>query len=186
MTLTDKDGASGASAPEPQLPRRGQYFTSWDAPMPEVGEIAGKLAGILPSMEGGSTNVESVWYDFGTTENPGRVFIVKYGPDYLNPAHSHDTDYCSIVIEGSISIARKKFDRGAIRFVKAHTTYGPIIAGPEGATVIEFFPGPATGKTEPADDDSANAPQPYDYFTPASRRVFLAPWVNGSGTPGGD
>jgi hypothetical protein len=186
MTLTDNEGGGGASA-EPQLPRRGQYFTSWEAPMPEVGEVAGKLEGILPSMEGGSTNVDSVWYDFGTAENPGRVFIVKYGPNYLNPPHSHDTDYCSIVIEGSISIARKTFERGAIRFVKAETTYGPIIAGSDGATVIEFFPGPTGGKGgPPAEDAGGLPPQPYDYFTPAARRVFLAPWVNGSGTPGGD
>jgi hypothetical protein len=154
--------------------------------MPDVGEIAGKLQGTLPSMEGGSTNVESVWYDFGTDENPGRVFIVKYGPDYLNPAHSHDTDYCSIVIEGSITIARKTFGPGSIRFVKAETTYGPIIAGPEGATVIEFFPGPPGGRSVSPAEDAANPPQPYDYFTPAARRVFLSPWVNGKGTPGGN
>jgi hypothetical protein len=186
MTLTNKDGGAEATTAEPQLPRRAQFFTSWDAPMPAAGEIAGKLAGPLPSMEGGSTNVESVWYDFGTLENPGRVFIVKYGPNYLNPPHSHDTDYCSLVIEGSIEIARKTFGRGSIRFVKAETTYGPIIAGPDGATVIEFFPGPSGGTSGPPPEDMANAPQPYDYFTPAARRVFLSPWVNGKGTPGGD
>jgi 3-hydroxy-9,10-secoandrosta-1,3,5(10)-triene-9,17-dione monooxygenase len=26
--------------------------------------------------------------------------------------------------------------------------------------------------------------QPYDFFTPAARRVFVSPWVNGSDTPG--
>ena len=40
MTLTDNEGGRGASA-EPQLPRRGQYFTSWEAPMPEVGRWLG-------------------------------------------------------------------------------------------------------------------------------------------------
>jgi hypothetical protein len=182
MTLTNDDRDTAG----PLLPRRAQYFTSLDAPMPDVEEIAGKLTGALPSMEGGSTNVESVWYDFGTVENPGRVFIVKYGPNYLNPAHSHDTDYCSIVIEGSIAIARKTFGPGSIRFVKAETTYGPIVAGPEGATVIEFFPGPPGGTSQAPAETAGNPPQPYDYFTPAARRVFLSPWVNGSGTPGGD
>lgn len=180
MTLTNDD--RGAAAPE--FPRKAQYFTSWDAPMPTVEEIAGKLVGIHPSMEGGSTNSESVWYDFGTEENPGRVFIVKYGPNYFNPPHSHDTDYCSIVIEGSIEIARKTFERGSIRFVKAETMYGPIVAGPDGATVIEFFPGPPGGKSKAQPPDAVNTPQPYDFFTPAARRVFLSPWVNGSGTPG--
>ena len=180
MTLTDNDPA----AAEPKLPRRGQFFTSWDAPMPDPGEISGKLEGLHPTMEGRSTDVNSVWYDFGTETNPGRVFIVKYGPGYVNNAHSHDTDYCSIVIEGSIEIARKTFGRGSIRFVKAETTYGPIIVGPEGATVIEFFPGPPNGVSQPPPDTSRDYPQPYDFFTPAARRVFLPPWVNGSGTPG--
>jgi hypothetical protein len=185
MALTDKDRAGEATTADRQLPKRAQFFTSWDAPMPDYEEIVGKQVGTLPSFEGGSSNVESAWYDFGTVENPGRVFIVKYGPNYFNPAHSHDTDYCSIIVEGSIEIARKTFGRGSIRFVMAETTYGPITVGPDGATVIEFFPGPTGGRDAAPVDDAVNPPQPYDYFTPAARQAFLPPWVNGSGTPAG-
>jgi hypothetical protein len=184
MTLINDDPSDATYTAEPSLPRRAQFFTSWDDPMPDPSEIGGKLVGMHPTMEGRSSDVESVWYDFGTVENPGRVFIVKYGPGYVNAAHSHDTDYCSIVVEGSIEIARKTFGRGAIRFVKAETTYGPIVVGPEGATVIEFFPGPAGGTSAAPADDAGDYPQPYDFFTPAARRVFASPWVNGSGTPG--
>jgi hypothetical protein len=180
MTLTNDRSAVA----EPKLPRRAQFFTSWDAPMPELEEISAQLTGLHPTMENRSTDVQSIWYDFGTQTNPGRVFIVKYGPGYVNNPHSHDTDYCSIVIEGSVEIARRIFGRGSIRFVKAETTYGPITVGPEGATVIEFFPGPPGGVSQTPADTSGMYPQPYDFFTPAARRVFLPPWINGSGTPG--
>jgi hypothetical protein len=179
MTLTNDDRTTGATP----LPRRAQFFTSWDAPMPDRDEIGGKLEGAHPTMEGRpSSAVDSVWYDFGTESNPGRVFVVKYGPGYVNSPHAHDTDYCSIVVEGSIEIARKTFGPGSIRFVKAETTYGPIVVGPDGATVIEFFPGPSGGVSAPAAERGADS-QPYDFFTPAARRVFLAPWVNGSSSP---
>jgi hypothetical protein len=144
-----------------------------------VGRWPEALGDPHPSQQNRSANVESVWYDFGTTESPGRVFVVKYGPGYVNEPHSHDTDYCSIVVEGSVEIARKTFGPGAIRFVKAFTTYGPIVVGPDGATVIEFFPGPTGGSLEPGEQTQPDT-QPYDWFTPAARRVFLPPWINGS------
>ncbi len=179
MTSTEK--VASQEAPERKLPKRAQFFTSWDDPMPGTGEYDGKLTGPVSESPGPSRDVQSVWYDFGTTESPGRVFIVKYGPTYVGRAHSHDTDYCSIVVEGSIEIARKVFGRGAIRFVKSETTYGPIIAGPEGATVIEFFPGPTGGISTGKDEEHVGPLwEPYDYFTPAARQAFLAPWVNGS------
>jgi hypothetical protein len=182
MALTNDENNTEAIDLEPSLPKRAQYFTTWDAPMPEGGGNREKLGGQLPSMNHESSDVRSVWYDFGTVENPGRVFVIKYGPGYLNTPHSHDTDYCSIVIEGSVEIARKTFGPGSMRFVKAETSYGPIVAGPEGATVIEFFPGPTGGASTPV-EHTVKTPQPYDYFTPAARRVFLPPWVNGTATP---
>jgi hypothetical protein len=74
-----------------------------------------------------STNVESVWYDFGTSDDPGRVFVVNYGPGYVN----------------------------------------------------EFLPGPTGGSLEPGEQTQPDT-QPYDWFTPGARRVFLPPWINGS------
>src|SRR5690242_1211500 len=112
MTTTDRVPSEDTT--ERQLPKRAQFFTSWDDPMADPSEYAGKLTGPVSDHPGPSRDVQSVWYDFGTEEAPGRVFIVKYGPTYVGRAHSHDTDYCSIVVEGSIEIARKVFPKGAI------------------------------------------------------------------------
>ena len=173
VTVKDDDPGIDVAA-EPAVPRRAQFFTSLDEPMPSRAEVAGSLDGAHPTMEGRpSSDVASVWYDFGTESNPGRVFVVKYGPGYVNSAHAHDTDYCSVVVEGSVDIARRTFGPGSIRFVKAETTYGPVVVGPDGATVIEFFPGPPGGTSRPVDERGADS-QPYDFFTPAARARLRA------------
>jgi hypothetical protein len=179
MSTTDEVGRL-AEVAQSELPKKAQFFTSWDDAMPDRTQHAAKLTGPLADNAGLEQDVRSVWYDFGTVENPGRVFIVKYGPGYVGRPHSHDTDYCSLVVEGSIEVTRRTFGRGSIRFVKAGTTYGPIVAGPDGATVIEFFPGPTHGRLGNAAGAPGDSPrhEPYDFFTAAARQVFVKPWVN--------
>ena len=75
------------------------------------------------------------------------ILIVKYEPGSRVEPHYHDADYCSIVVEGSIEVTRRTHDVGSIRIVNAGTVYGPLVAGPEGCTVIEVF---ATGVPDPA------------------------------------
>jgi quercetin dioxygenase-like cupin family protein len=67
------------------------------------------------------------------------VLVVRYDPNCEIGVHYHKSDYCSIVVEGSIEISRVKHEVGSMRFVKAGTVYGPLIAGPEGCTVIDVF-----------------------------------------------
>ena len=75
--------------------------------------------------------------------------VVRYEPNARIEAHYHHCDYCSVVVEGWIEVTRKRHDVGSVRVVKAGTVYGPLIAGPEGCTVIDTFatgePGPASG-----------------------------------------
>lgn len=67
------------------------------------------------------------------------ILTVRYDPGSRVEIHYHDCDYCSIVVEGSIEISRVEHGVGDMRFVKAGTAYGPLIAGPEGCTVIDIF-----------------------------------------------
>ena len=67
------------------------------------------------------------------------VLVVRYDPNCKVGVHYHEADYCSIVVEGSIEISHVKHEVGSMRFVKAGTVYGPLIAGPEGCTVIDVF-----------------------------------------------
>ena len=43
--------------------------------------------------------------------------------------------------EGSVQVTRRWYHEGDIRIVKGGTVYGPVIAGPEGATVLIIFRG---------------------------------------------
>ncbi len=67
------------------------------------------------------------------------VLVVRYDPGCEIGVHYHNCDYCSVVVEGSIKISHVKHEVGSMRFVKAGTLYGPLIAGPEGCTVIDIF-----------------------------------------------
>jgi hypothetical protein len=78
---------------------------------------------------------------------PATLLVVKYEPGSQVGPHYHHSDYCSIVVEGSIGVTRKNHEVGSMRIVNAGTVYGPLVAGPEGCTVIEFF---VTGAPDPA------------------------------------
>jgi ChrR-like protein with cupin domain len=75
------------------------------------------------------------------------MLVVKYEPGSYVPAHYHGADYCSIVVDGSIEVTRRNHEVGSMRFENAGTVYGPLIAGPEGCTVIDIF---ATGVADPS------------------------------------
>ena len=65
--------------------------------------------------------------------------MVRYDPGSEVPVHFHDSDYCSLVVDGSIEITRKVHEVGSVRIVKAGTAYGPLKVGPQGCTVIDIF-----------------------------------------------
>ncbi len=67
------------------------------------------------------------------------VVVVEYAPGAVVGAHFHRTDYTSVVVRGSMKVTNKVEQTGSIRFVTAGTGYGPLVAGPEGCTVIDIF-----------------------------------------------
>jgi quercetin dioxygenase-like cupin family protein len=80
-------------------------------------------------------------FDIGDPENERRpaVVMVDYAPGAQVPPHHHGCDYLSYVIAGSIEVTRVTHGPGSIRVVRAGTAYGPLLAGPEGARVLEVF-----------------------------------------------
>jgi mannose-6-phosphate isomerase-like protein (cupin superfamily) len=77
--------------------------------------------------------------DFGSEGEESRALLIQYQPGHEIPVHYHPTDYCSIVVEGSIEVTRKLHEVGSIRFVKAGTAYGPARVGADGCTVLDIF-----------------------------------------------
>jgi nucleoside-diphosphate-sugar epimerase len=67
------------------------------------------------------------------------VLFAEFPPDAVVGAHTHDTDYAEIMLEGSQYIDRRWHTKGDIRIVRAGTVYGPIRTGPEGAKVTIVF-----------------------------------------------
>lgn len=143
-------------------PKTGRMFnTNWFDPGWGDGSMD---SGSMGREEGGTSagegRAQHAIFDYGTDEHPCRCFIAKFEPGAVIHPHDHPTDYCSIVVQGSLEMRGETFKVGDIRFVKADTMYGPIVMGPEGCTMIEFHPGPL----DPV----------FDNYT---RKVFTAPWV---------
>jgi hypothetical protein len=115
--------------------KKGQRFLTWDEPGEWTHVPDKKLA--------------YAWVPIGTDGGgaAGRILLVKYEPGSYVAPHYHHADYCSVVVQGSIEVTRRNHEVGSIRVVNAGTVYGPLIAGPEGCTVIEFF---VTGVPDPS------------------------------------
>jgi quercetin dioxygenase-like cupin family protein len=83
------------------------------------------------------------YHSFGLGQGKGgeatRVIVVRYEPGAEVAPHYHQADYCSIVVEGSIEVTRKTHEVGSMRTATAGTAYGPLVAGPDGCTVVDVF-----------------------------------------------
>jgi len=105
---------------------------------------------------------ETSWSDLGYEELPDRlksgwfvlahdqetapdsattVMQVHYPPNFHVPPHTHNVAYAEIVVAGTVEVTRRSYGPGDIRVVGAGTGYGPVVAGPDGATVIIVFDG---------------------------------------------
>ena len=128
------DTDASTSAASPSKPK-GQRMLTWDEPGEWIVDPEQQLRYCAVPMgvdeRGAATLMLIVKYDAGA----------RIGP------HFHHSDYASIVVEGSIEVTRRNHDVGSIRVVNAGTVYGPLVAGPEGCTVIDVF---ATGVPDPS------------------------------------
>jgi anti-sigma factor ChrR (cupin superfamily) len=115
--------------------KKGQRFLTWDEPGEWKHDPVKKLS---------YSTVQLGVDDRGAATT---MLVVKYEPGSVVGPHYHHCDYCSVVVEGSIEVTRRNHEVGSIRVVDAGTAYGPLVAGPEGCTVIEVF---ATGVADPS------------------------------------
>ena len=71
-------------------------------------------------------------------DGPLAMFITLPG-DTESPAHSHNTDTITVVIEGSLRVGKKWFGPGSIRVQEKNSIYGPSMTGPDGLKAIVFL-----------------------------------------------
>jgi len=67
------------------------------------------------------------------------VFKVYYPPGCTIEAHTHECDYTEILLEGTQRVGAAWHKAGDIRIGLANRGYGPLVTGPDGATVLFFF-----------------------------------------------
>ncbi len=129
MTSTDTGGETATITTEEiaaELDRRGHIVTSWD----QLGSLTLEATGAVTSQ-----------YRIGRPSDDAAptVFKVYFPPDCRIEAHTHDCDYSEIILQGSQKVGGKWLHEGDIRIGLANKGYGPLIAGPEGATVLVIF-----------------------------------------------
>lgn len=85
--------------------------------------------------------IRSVMLDIGDEADDDRpmVVIVDYPPGQHVAPHHHETDYLSIMVRGDMTVTGRPHRVGSMRFVGRGTAYGPLLAGPDGCTVIDVF-----------------------------------------------
>lgn len=134
MTATETTGVPADSATEEitteeitaELERSGHLTTSWD----QLGAVTIEATGVVTSQ-----------YRVGLPTNDAAPTIFKafFPPHCRIEAHTHDSDYSEIILQGSQKVSGKWLHEGDIRVGLANKGYGPLIAGPEGVTVLVIF-----------------------------------------------
>ena len=106
-----------------RLQRRGHLGFSWD----ELDAVE------LP------TGVVTRMYRVGVDADAPTVFKVYFPPNCTVEAHTHHCDYTEIILEGTQRVGAEWHKAGDIRIGLANRGYGPLVAGPEGVTVLFMF-----------------------------------------------
>ena len=128
------DADAHTSSPSPSKPK-GQRMLTWDEPGEWIADPEQQLKYCAVPMGVDDRGAATL------------MLVVKYEPGAHIGPHFHHSDYASIVVAGSIEVTRRNHEVGSIRVVNQGTVYGPLIAGPDGCTVIDVF---ATGVPDPS------------------------------------
>lgn len=128
MTTTEEPTSTAITTDEieAELAKRGHVVTSWD----DLGAMTLEATGVIASQ-----------YRIGLPSEDASpsVFKLYFPPDCRIEAHTHACDYSEIILEGTQKVSGKWLHEGDVRIGLANKGYGPLIAGPEGVTVLVIF-----------------------------------------------
>ena len=65
--------------------------------------------------------------------------VTQFPPNAVLPRHYHQDVFMDAVVAGSSNIAGEWHEAGTVRWFPAKAMYGPVVAGPEGCTLLEFY-----------------------------------------------
>jgi hypothetical protein len=78
-------------------------------------------------------------FEFGDDPHGPLMVVQVIPPDLEFATHFHDTDYCTLVLEGALRVGRTWFRAGHFRVQDARSVYGPSLSGPEGCRLVSFY-----------------------------------------------
>ena len=132
-------------------------------PVGRAGEVADRLTAMICGVEGANdglhiTHVDDLeWHEVRVMLVNGTRSVVKnrfahfgekrtichtwYDPGIALARHSHFAEELIFVIDGGFFIDDVWCPKGTVVVLEPGTYFGPLVAGPEGAELLESFPG---------------------------------------------
>lgn len=102
-----------------------------------------EMRAALDAMPGDSAKYRVFVHHEGDEQTP-QLLSIQFDPgDSIEP-HAHRVDEIMVVLRGEARFGRQRFGAGSSVFIPAGTLYA-FVAGPEGATILNFRPVRDTG-----------------------------------------
>ena len=79
------------------------------------------------------------------------VISTFYDPGMILERHGHSSDHVIYIIKGMLMVGDEECPAGTAVILEHGATFGPLVAGPEGTELIEFYSGDVT----PVPEDEA-------------------------------
>lgn len=75
-------------------------------------------------------------------QTPRRTFIYcRYDPGMTLERHGHVSDHAIFVVKGSVHVGDVACDPGMLVVLEQGASFGPLVAGPDGTEILEFYAG---------------------------------------------
>ena len=83
------------------------------------------------------------------------VIYTYYDPDMILERHGHSSDHVIYILKGLLMVGDEECLPGTAVILEHGATFGPLVAGPEGTELIEFYSGDVT--PVPEDEEAFSA-----------------------------
>jgi hypothetical protein len=127
-----------------------------------------------------TASVREKWPEF----SPKYLTVyAKYDPGMLVHEHGHNGDHVVFVIEGSVRCGGRECPAGTHIALDHGDTFGPFIAGPEGATLFEIMIGdPRSWATEEGEARWAALLEEHGATQAPNPKIALPDWLEDTRT----
>jgi len=83
----------------------------------------------------------SVWEKFVELTPELTVIYARYDPGVIVERHGHRSDHLVFVLDGEITVGDRRCGTGTHILLEEGATFGPLVAGADGATLYEVMMG---------------------------------------------